>query len=848
MCVSPPNTLSRKKNPVKTFKLIASACGFALLLGAGAASADVVVDTSGNPIVVDYPGGSNTNQHNLVGSDTLNEVMDCLTAGIGSACPGKITSASGITNYVGQGSGQGQRQMEGSPKPGTDELPCTVGGVSDPNGLPEQNPGCQEIAPMSGEMDKGVCDDDFTSATQQGTNASAESLAICADGIVVITDNTSLAQYGTSAAACAAETGSSPNTLPYQPNANYQNSGGLRHGGTLPADPMVPGSTAYTVTDWKDVLRLIYAGCENTDGTCDNKDHYTRCTDPVRRSLINHWSYLVDSGTLAGDVSTACHAQTCADSTNGIDGGLRAAYRRDDSSGTSGFFLSTLGLNKTTTHRTDFVTAGGKFTVIPTSAATPGDMFCDGGDVEGFVTESVACQKNTANACPDYTAPWSASGFPKTVTCPASGMCAPPPAIGETAPDEVQTCTPGSAKACRDFLNDNPTLHTLTCPASGVCPLPPAKGDPITKACDPNDVLCDMNGRTGVVRALVTPSTIGGVAPFPTLQCTTGNFAYVPFINVSIDVCPDGTTASSGQCQLPYFQILQNPSKPFNATTNPEIGRDFNCVTVASNHNSQHTTHMDARAFNAIVRDSNGVVQCLTGSGLTCTLPAIAQWRQRMATLSQTSVKGGTIGTVSGTTVGCQQPDATRLMGCVVGSTQCTIGFAGREVAEDAGSQALQEPFRINESYGTDANVLGSLADKGLATPNAADYVFARYLYLGAIGGFHNVTGDCQARGGSAAYCADELAIVREFTTNYNVATTGGAAVCAGTGFIALPATNSTTDNAGNPVDLHSCRSALDSGATANTCGAPGAARTAFPKDGSILPNEPSPFTPCQVQ
>jgi hypothetical protein len=832
---------------VKHFKLIASACSFALLLGAGSASADIVIDASSHPVVVDYPGGLNTNQHQIVGSDTLNEVMDCLTAGLGSACPGQVTQITGINNYVGQGSGQGQRQMEGSPSPGTDELACTVGGATDPNGLPETNPGCQEIAPMSGEMDKGVCDDDVTTpGGTSGNNASAESLAICADAIAVITDNTSLSQYGT-AAACPGETGDSSNPPPYQPSPAYLGSGGLRHAGIIPADPAT-GSAAYTISDWKDVLRLVYTGCENTDGTCDNKDHYLRCTDPVRRTLINHWSYLVDSGALAGDTAQSCGHINCADSTNGTDGGLRAAYRRDDSSGTSGFFLSTLGLNKTTKHRTAFVTAVGKVSAIIPTAST-GDMFCDGGDIEGFTAESpAACTANAANACPNYTAPWSSSGFPQTATCPPSGMCPPGPAIGETAPDEIATCTAGATNACRDFLKDNPGVHTLTCPASGTCPLPPVKGDPITKTCASDDILCNSTGRIGVVRALISPSTLGGVAPYPLLQCTSGKYAFKPFINVSVDVCPDGTKPKAGQCPLPYFQILQDPTKPFNATTNPEIGRDYNCLTIASNHTAAETSHMDARAFNYVVRDSNGVVQCLTGAGATCTLPAVAQWRQRMAVLSAGSIKGGTIGTVAGTSNKCQQVDATRLMGCVVGGTQCTIGFAGREVAEDSASTGLQEPFKINDSVGTNANTLGSLSDKGLATPNPADYVFARFLYFGALGGFHNISADCAARGGSAAFCADELALVKEFTDNYTVPGTGGAAVCAATGFIALPASNTTMDNAGNLVDLHECRSSLGSSSTASTCGAPGATRTAFPQDGSIVPVEPDGSAPCAAK
>src|SRR5262249_36957637 len=133
-------------------KLVGRAWALALLLTAGAASADIVVDAAGTPVVTEEGGSSQTR---LVGSDSLNEVMDCLVNG----CPGipRLTLGQ-ITDYVGQGSIQGQHQMEGSPQGpltdwiGNSELDCTVAGpagthLTDPNGVAETNPGCQEIAP-----------------------------------------------------------------------------------------------------------------------------------------------------------------------------------------------------------------------------------------------------------------------------------------------------------------------------------------------------------------------------------------------------------------------------------------------------------------------------------------------------------------------------------------------------------------------------------------------------------------------------------------------------------------------------------------------------------------------------
>jgi hypothetical protein len=244
---------------VKHLKIAGIASALALVLGAGTASADIVVNGSGVAVVVDQGGAT---QNSWVGSDTLNKVISAVVPTLGLAQ---------ITSYVDQGSGQGQRQLEGSPKSGTSEPACTVGSASDANGYNETNPGCQEIAPMSRQMDKDICEDDITDPGGDDTsvkNTSGESLAVCGDAIVVITDNASHRAYADDAVAgsCPASGTSSDNTSTFTPNAAYSKTGKLRRSGTFNVEGGASGETYQVGANgmgWKDVLRLVYTGCKN---------------------------------------------------------------------------------------------------------------------------------------------------------------------------------------------------------------------------------------------------------------------------------------------------------------------------------------------------------------------------------------------------------------------------------------------------------------------------------------------------------------------------------------------------------------------------------------------------------
>jgi len=892
---------------MKQFKLFAGASALALLLGAGIASADVVVDGSGVAVKTD---GAST-KTNLVGSDTLNRVMDCLVNG----CSGVTAlGLQQINNYQGQGSSQGERQMAGSPNAGTDEPACTVGGASDANGYPETNPGCQEIAPMTREMQANVCEDDITTnggldlrgppnttpAGQTSVNISAESLAICADGILIVTDNRSMAQTADSAGQCATPTAipatvsdptwadtTSANQVPFSPattaahggiaTQDYLGAGKLRRSGTKGGYTFGGNSLG-----WKDVLRVVYTGCPNdgfgvkkTDGTadltCGSIHRYFRCTSPLRKAVLNDWFSVVEDG--AGDPAVKCDGTggtpnntvaACASNADGVSGGLRHAFRRDDASGTTGFFLSTLGLNGGVGHRIKmFSGVQNKPVDIPAHAAdtaradpadattgldSGGNMFCDGGDVEGFILDAAQCTANAANACLDFSDPRPgtcafaktacttnadctgsgdscltvANPFPKDIACRADGACPPAPQVG---PAPV-ACTAGATGVCRDYLKDkNNIATTLACPipAGGhagdpsFCPNVPEYGDPITKPCKPEDTLCAWNGRMEVVEAIVSPNSFGNpaVAPYPTVESKRSSIGVPPaYFFGSFDMCPDSDPPPCRQ--------------PFEPAGSP--GATANLWNVVNEALSRPSTNVDGRAYNPIFNDNTdgsaaSPVQCLTGTpaGHNCKLPVIAHWRANMAVLKTSLPQNGLVinSDPSSTAIPrarCQQADATDIIGCVVASTQCTVGFAGREVGEAAVAlQGGQEPLRINQTSATDANVLNALADNGLgaAARTVTNYPFARFLYMSALGGFGNITTDCKARGGSDNYCADEVKLANTFWS-------GAAAtnnVCGSAGFINLPVTQADANGVAQP--MRECRGAIVSagcGQVGKTC------------------------------
>jgi hypothetical protein len=674
------------------------AAGAALLLGAGIAAAAVGVHE--NNTTMTYPAnGSWDINDSLVGSDTLNAVMDALLL-----TPGLVNDG-GYNLYLGLGSSVGERVLVGG-QGRTGEPNCAP---NDPNNNApgaDSNPGCREIAPMSRELATDICEDDNDSTTDissagapptfSGTNTTAEGMAFCKDGLVVISDNVSLGQYGNAGAGggpgCDTYGWAGTGGLSAGGTSNSGNSfpdrgvGNLRSAGTLDVTPVGAGPEDYTIgggtlgagNEWKDVLRIIYTGCSNTDGTCAAaNDRVARCGEPLRTSLLANWGNIFE-GSDCGASGNNCGAT-----------GLRKAYRRDDASGTTGFFLEALGVAFSSSanllNRTTIYNAG-----LDTLTAMPANgSYCDGGHTEGWFPT------NTTGTAPNLTAKFDL-------------------------------------------------------------------GDPIRKNCRPEDDLCAFDGKMPVVRSIkstFTPDPLDQFSGFPKHQCTQGAFARKAFIDaVSQPVCPDGTRPNLSGCKFPYY------------TNDGGVTKNFDCLNSQISLPLTVPASTDGRSYNFVMHATDGTVRLQSGAG-PAALPHVASWRENMAVID-IGASGGKAFLASDYV--CREVDATRTIGCVVGKTVCTVGFAGREAAYSTANDyhLYQEPFKVLGVTANNTDILDQ------------DYKLERYLWLNATHGFENLTSDCLGRNGSALDCQDELAVANAFYNTTETSTVGN--LCTASGFVPL--------------------------------------------------------------
>jgi hypothetical protein len=297
----------------------------------------------------------------LTGSDTMVDVMNYA---IDVAADGVVGGAQLPLSYNGIGSSAGQRQLEGGAT-NTGEPTCAS---TDPDNI-----GCQDIAPMSRQMNSAVCND-------PEAVGNAEGLAICGDALVIISDNTSY-QATENEAGKACTTVSSTPGLEGGAAAKAELGGAktLANGYQIGANGIEP---------WQDVLRLVYTGCTNTDAfgatSCAVAgNRKTRCDGQARKDLVATWTNLFE----VGSDGTVCNSGTCPS-------GLRAAYRRDDSSGTTNVFLDFLDVVNSSAalgSRSEYYNLLGNATV-----AAPNDQaFCDGGDVEACFASVVSADSST---------------------------------------------------------------------------------------------------------------------------------------------------------------------------------------------------------------------------------------------------------------------------------------------------------------------------------------------------------------------------------------------------------------------------------------------------------------------
>jgi ABC-type phosphate transport system substrate-binding protein len=244
----------------------------------------------------------------LKGSDTLEVLTKILT---GEANP----STAGFTapGYTGSPVGSGFIDFT------TTAVDC--GGVAQGNALPDAvqyvgtgsgngesalASGAQITAPMSralaGSGATGVC---VGSAALQ---AKAASFAFALDGLAIVA-NTGLAACNGGAQDCSTAT---------DPSAGIAFSS---------AKVITTSAGTYTISDYRDALRLIYAGFDHSAGS---NRALRDCLHPARVALVESWGNVFEGACSTGSCTRVVHA-----------------FRRNDESGTTDVFASLLGLPST---------------------------------------------------------------------------------------------------------------------------------------------------------------------------------------------------------------------------------------------------------------------------------------------------------------------------------------------------------------------------------------------------------------------------------------------------------------------------------------------------------------------
>jgi hypothetical protein len=745
---------------VKQFRnhLRSVSVGCALLLAAGVAAADPLAGLT----------ATSTAPHDLIGSDTLEDVTRAV---LNSLRADGLLAANGITAYQGLGSSAGQRQMEGSPS--GEEPACTP---NDNDAGTEGNPGCEEIAPMSRQLDSKICEDDGPDPRIPGdptANNTAEGLAACLDGLAVIVDDMGHHQYADDASGCPSSTSTLTNPwLPASPNlpipadAVYAKSGKLRSSGTITTD----GGASYTfgggaltgLSAWKDVLRVIYTGCNNTDGTCPNTiDRNTRCSSDLRATVLNHYNYIFASGDVAGDTAVHCtQPETCAK--------LRQAYRRDDSSGTTTMFLQFLGLRNGGGDLAGRARYIGTLSASNQILAATQHIYCDAGDLEGMWYND-----NTATTIGD---PIQRPCAAEDDLCNKNGTMGVVRAIRSPKDPNnfpnypAYQCKRG-AFALKQFINTKaPVCPDGTAPVqAGKCYMPyfprDMNGDGDTLDAVDRDFNC-LND--AISRSPTSPATVDGRVwnyLMHVVSTTDGD------LNGTVIFTPKGAGVQPEVAQWRQNMAVMNTA--FAARNGGHIGQSPIGTTqqyfIGPNYNDDTTVTTDNQFTNTY---TDGVV--------------------------------------------CQQGSSTTLIGCIVGNTRCTMGFIGREGAIADVWDKNQEAVRLQNQHPDPLDPSKDFLAPSDEAVIAFDYAFTRELFLNAIGGFENITADCKVRNGLAIgdpvtpdYCLDEVTLATEFYNN----SARVQSACTAAGFIPIPggsvcrgATGPATCGAPTQQPLNACQ------------------------------------------
>jgi len=552
----------------------------------------------------------------------------------------------------------------------------------------------QTIAPMSRMLNNGAS----LCTTTTANLPKAEGIAFALDGVSVVA-----ADANTAACSNEGETCTPDGT-------------GLK----------VSGSN-----DWRETLRLIYAGMPTSAGnTIANRD----CNSTARRTLVDNWSNLFQN-------SCAGCADSNPDSAT-TEPGLRHAFRRDEESGTTDVFLTLLNL--------------------PTINFSQGST---GTSYERAAANSVFC--NVKRATDNYRIPFGAQPHPLP-----SGQTSgdPDPANPDfTWDDNANPGLPLVAPFYPEFQDMDPIRRkcagTNDIATNG------------TVAVAPTEEVCGPQGPGGGTLGLVLPinpppSEASGISAYPTNFCSRNRFRLgdAPRNRLNQPVtCPNGDSPLGQQCLYPVRD------------TGDGLHWDFACINGRNNVPSTRfsskalvprapfgtSTTSDGRVYNlfphvgvfddTVASQASGVGAFRTISRPNPSSP-LNKVDARIAGAFYRIHVNRSLNTTDATLDTCRKDSATDQLGCLAKASPCSFSYAGGEAtALNTGTRAL----RVNQIPAAERCIQNLEVHRA----GEAIYPMSRLLFVNSYRGFSNLVAAAPFNESDAAPGDTELRLVRAFAS-----------------------------------------------------------------------------------
>jgi hypothetical protein len=487
----------------------------------------------------------------------------------------------------------------------------------------------QPIAPMSRSLN-----DRSREACSAAHPDQAEGIVFGLDAISILVNNNA------SMVAC---NGPITDNCERQPSFGVTNSMSFPVGGScmIDADCNVAGISGetcsagictYQFLGWRDVLRVLYAGMSHTAVNLAERN----CGSPVRRLIANGFSNFFQSGCSTG----ACNM-------------IQHAFRPNDESGTTDVFLALLDL-----------------------------PLNDQG-----INQSPFCNVHTVgNGTLD---PVTHHFTPPSPADPFSGPLPPPPAGFAATPVPTNI---GGVVGTRDFGPDWTDFQD---------------GDVIRRTCSGNGLtsntvgedVCSARGDLGLVLSIWdAPVVQPGESAFPSAACDTGSFGAFPndlkVNNCSAfpecyAPCPNGVLSgvtpwgllSPGTCAYPVKSTSASPLDP--RCLNNKANK------LAAELPPTPPNNVDGRVYNLHLWTETS-----PGVFVHAKAPRDPDQPSPVAAVVQVPMSGAYYRIHQSHTLNpgvfCQQPSATRQLGCLVGASPCSVSMAAHAALNGGPAIALK--------------------------------------------------------------------------------------------------------------------------------------------------------------